>query len=65
MKTTTSTSAYRSILQDIVCDRFADDAAALAEIKKAFEAGQLGFYELRNLESARSEMLQEKEFASR
>lgn len=65
MKTTTSTSAYRTLLQNIVCNRFSDDAAALAAIKTAFEEGQLGFYELRNLESARSEMLQEKEFANR
>lgn len=64
MKTTTST-AYRTLLQSIVCDRFEDDAEALAAIKAAFEAGQLGFYELRNLEAARSEILQEKEFAAR
>lgn len=53
MKTTTSPVTYRSLLQNLVCDRYADLTAALAAIDDAHIAGSISEPERRQL-SARA-----------
>jgi hypothetical protein len=42
---------YRTILQNLVCDRYADRDAAYRAIDEAYQAGQLTTVQQRDLES--------------
>ena len=44
-------SDFRSILQNLVCDRYADRDAALAAIDVSYQAGRLSQVEQRKLEA--------------
>ena len=50
--TTTNKETFRSLLQSITCDRFANRDAALAAIDVAFERNQISQLEARKLEAA-------------
>ena len=41
---------YHAILQNIICDRYADRSAAFCAIDEAFEAGTINQIEARKLE---------------
>lgn len=50
--TNSKTETFRSLLQSIVCDRFASRDAALTAIDVAFERGEISQLECRKLEAA-------------
>lgn len=50
--TKTTTSQFRTILQNIVCDRYADKNAAYRAIDEAFQANKISQLESRKLEAS-------------
>lgn len=54
--TTTKTSQFRTILQNVLCYRYADRDAALAAIDTAFQAGAIDERQRRQLSAAAREV---------